>query len=75
MWVTSEGALPGQAGVTFQLHLTVRLQAGLPVFGSDTLILDGTAALTSRITSYNVCYTKLLRTSQNNWRSRNSRRG
>lgn len=47
VWVQSEGLVPGHADLSFTLDLTLRLQAGLPVFGADTLILDGTATLTS----------------------------
>lgn len=47
VWAEGEGTVPGHAGYTYTLDITLTLQAGIPVFGSDTLIVNGTATLTS----------------------------
>jgi hypothetical protein len=46
-WVTGQGSLPGQAGLTYSLNMTVGLRDGMPVIGGTTLLLDGTAQLHS----------------------------
>lgn len=47
VWATGEGTVYGHPDYTYTVDMTVALQAGIPVFGSDTLILNGTATLTS----------------------------
>ena len=44
--VQGDGTLPTHPDYTFALDLTVSLLAGVPIFGSDTLVLNGTAAVT-----------------------------
>ena len=46
-FVSARGSLPGQANATYDLDASVTIQPGFPVFGSPTLIFDGTGALTT----------------------------
>lgn len=45
IWAVGEGTVPGDPSYTFAVDLTVAMQAGFPVFGSDTLVLDGDVQL------------------------------
>lgn len=45
VWAVGEGTVPGEPTYTFAVDLTVALQAGFPIFGSDTLVLDGEVVL------------------------------
>jgi hypothetical protein len=45
--ITAQGSLPGQAGATYNINASVTIQEGFPIFGSPTLIFDGTGLLTT----------------------------
>jgi hypothetical protein len=45
VWGVGGGTVPGHEAYTFAVDLTVALQGGFPVFGSDTLLLNGDVEL------------------------------
>jgi hypothetical protein len=46
-WAAGQGDLPGLAGASFALDVTVGLRGGVPVFGGTSLLLSGSAELTT----------------------------
>lgn len=47
-FVSAQGSLPGQSGATYSIDASITKQDGFPIFGSPTLIFDGTGSLTTQ---------------------------
>ncbi len=45
VWAQGSGTVPGHPAYTYAVDLTVALQGGIPVFGTDTLLLNGDVEL------------------------------
>jgi len=61
VWVTADGMLPNRSSVSYHLDGVLKQRPGLPLVGGTTLILDGTASLTTtagvdRVTFYELEY-------------------
>lgn len=61
VWATADGMLPHRSTVSYHLDGVLKQRPGLPLIGGTTLILDGTAELTTsagvdRVTFYELEY-------------------
>jgi len=59
VWAQGSGTVPGHSSYTFEVDLTVALQGGMPVFGSDTLLLNGDVELDGPQGIYSGTFTEL----------------